>query len=60
MVKIQEGGKRLKHGPPDRKALAREEQAGIRSALSMAREYGVEQERRDLIDQSYQTNIDER
>ena len=60
MVKIQEGGKRLKDGPPDRKALAREEQAGIRSALSMAREYEVEQERRDLIDQSYQTNIDER
>jgi hypothetical protein len=60
MVKRQEGGKRLKDGPPDRKALAKEVQAGIQSALSMAREYEVEQERRHLIDQSSQTNIDER
>jgi hypothetical protein len=36
MMKRQEGGKRLKHGPADRKAVVREEQALIRSALSMA------------------------
>ena len=59
MVKRQEGGKRLKHGPADRKASAREEQALIRTALSMAHDDEVEQALRDLIDQSSQTNIDE-
>ena len=59
MVKRQEGGKRLKQGPADRKALAREEQAVIPSALSMVRDDEVGQALRDLIDQSSQTNIDE-
>ena len=59
MVKRQEGGKRLKHGPADRKVVVREEQALIRSALSMACNYEVEQALRHVIDQSSQTNIDE-
>ena len=53
------GAKRLKHGLPDRKALAQEVQDVIRTALSIARYYDVEQELRDSIDQSYHTKIDE-
>lgn len=53
------GAKRLKHGLPDRNALAKEVQDVIRTALSVARYYGVEQELRDAIDQSYQTKVDE-
>lgn len=53
------GAKRLKHGLPDRKALAKEVQDVIRTALSIARYDGIEQELRDAIDQSYQTKIDE-
>ena len=53
------GVKRLKHGLPDRKALAKEIQDVIRTALSVARYYGVEEELRDSIDWSYRTKIDE-
>ena len=53
------GAKRLKHGLPDRKALAKEVQDVIRTALSIARYYGVEQELKDSIDWSYRTKIDE-
>jgi len=53
------GAKRLKHGPPDRKALAKEVQDVVRTALTLARYYGVEQELRDSIDQSYRSKIDE-
>ena|SRR5437660_3300828 len=53
------GVKRLKHGPPDRQALAREVQDVIRAALSVARYYEIEQELRDAIDQSYQTKVEE-
>ena len=53
------GAKRLKHGLPDKKALAKEVQDVIRTALSVARYYDVEQELRDAIDQSYRTKIDE-
>jgi NTP pyrophosphatase (non-canonical NTP hydrolase) len=53
------GTKRLKHGLPDRNALAKEVQDVIRTALSIARFYCVEQELRDSIDRSYRTKIDE-
>jgi NTP pyrophosphatase (non-canonical NTP hydrolase) len=53
------GAKRLKHGLPDKKALAKEIQDVIRTALSVARYYDVEQELRDSIDQSYRTKVDE-
>ena len=53
------GAKRLKHGLPDTKALAKEVQDVIRTALSIARYYDVEQELKDSIDQSYHTKIDE-
>lgn len=53
------GVKRLKHGLPDRKVLAREVQDVIRTALSVACYYGAEQELKDAIDQSYRTKIDE-
>jgi NTP pyrophosphatase (non-canonical NTP hydrolase) len=45
----------LKHGLPDKKALAKEVQDVIRTALSIARYYDVEQELKDSIDQSYRT-----
>ncbi len=53
------GAKRLKHGLPDKKALAKEIQDVIRTALSVARYYEVEQELMDSIDQSYRTKIEE-
>jgi NTP pyrophosphatase (non-canonical NTP hydrolase) len=53
------GTKRLKHGLPDKKALAKEIQDVIRTALSVARYYEVEQELMDSIDQSYRTKVDE-
>lgn len=53
------GAKRLKHGLPDRKALAREVHDVIRTALSVACYYGAEQELRNSIEQSYRTKIDE-
>ena len=53
------GAKRLKHGLPDKKALAKEIQGVIRTALSVARYYEVEQELKEAIDQSYRTKIDE-
>lgn len=53
------GAKRLKHGFPDKKALAKEIQDVIRTALSVARYYEVEQELKDAIDWSYRTKIDE-
>lgn len=53
------GAKTLKHGLPDKKVLAKEIQDVIRTALSVARYYEVEQELKDAIDQSYRTKIDE-
>ncbi len=53
------GAKRLKHGLPDKKALAKEIQDVIRTALSVARYYEVEQELKEAIDWSYRTKIDE-
>lgn len=53
------GVKRQKHGLPDKKALAKEVHDVIRSALSVARYYEVEQAVKESIDQSYQAKIDE-
>lgn len=53
------GVKQLKHGQPDRKALAKEVQDVIRTALSVARYYNIEQELKDSIDQSYDKKINE-
>ncbi|GLV55363.1 hypothetical protein KDH_22100 [Dictyobacter sp. S3.2.2.5] len=53
------GVKHQKHGPPDKAALAKEVQDVIRSALTIARYYGVEQELKDAIDYSYQVKLRE-
>lgn len=47
------GAKRAKHGAPDRTALAKELHDVIRTALSLARYYGVEAELRASIDTTY-------
>jgi NTP pyrophosphatase (non-canonical NTP hydrolase) len=48
------GIKRQKHGEPDKDALAKEVQDVIRTALSIARYYGIEQELKESIDYTYQ------
>jgi NTP pyrophosphatase (non-canonical NTP hydrolase) len=48
------GIKRQKHGEPDKAALAREVQDVMRTALNIARYYGIEQELEHSIDQTYQ------
>ncbi len=53
------GAKMLKHGLPDKQALAKEVQDVIRTALSVARYYDIEQELKDSIDQSYHTKVNE-
>ncbi|GHO89677.1 hypothetical protein [Dictyobacter formicarum] len=53
------GVKRQKHGLPNKAALAKEIQDVIRSALSVARYYGVEQELKDAIDYTYQVKLQE-
>jgi NTP pyrophosphatase (non-canonical NTP hydrolase) len=53
------GAKMQKHGLPEKTALAKEVQDVIRAALSVARYYGIEQELKDSIDQSYHTKINE-
>jgi hypothetical protein len=53
------GAKRQKHGLPEQTALAGEVHDVIRTALSIARYYGIEQELQDSIDQSYHTKINE-
>jgi hypothetical protein len=53
------GVKMQKHGLPEKTALAKEVHDVIRTALSVARYYGIEQELRDSIDQSYDTKISE-
>lgn len=53
------GAKRLKHGEPDKAALAREVEDVLRTALSVARYYGIEQELQDAVDRSYRTKVEE-
>ena len=53
------GVKRVKHGSPDKAALAKEILDVVRTALSVARYYGVEQELKDAIDQSYRMKVQE-
>lgn len=53
------GIKMQKHGPPNKAVLAKEIQDVIRTALSVARYYGVEQEVKEEIDQSYQKKVNE-
>lgn len=53
------GAKMQKHGVPDKVALAKEVQDVIRTALSIVRYYGVEQELKDAIDHSYFAKIRE-
>jgi NTP pyrophosphatase (non-canonical NTP hydrolase) len=48
------GVKRQKHGTPDKAALAKEVQDVMRTALSVARCYGIERELRDSIDETDQ------
>lgn len=48
------GIKMQKYGEPDRMELAKEVQDVIRSVLSIARYYGIEQELQVSIDESYQ------
>ena len=48
------GAKRAKHGAPDRAALAKEIHDVIRTALSLARYYGVEAELRASIESLHQ------
>jgi NTP pyrophosphatase (non-canonical NTP hydrolase) len=47
------GIKMQKYGEPDRAELAKEVQDVLRAALSIARYYGIEQELRASIDESY-------
>ncbi len=53
------GAKRQKHGEPDREALAKEVQDVIRTALRVARYYGIEAELKASIDRTYQSKIAE-
>ncbi len=53
------GVKRQKHGLPDKVALAKEVQDVMRAALNVAQYYGIEQELKDSIEQSYRLKIDE-
>jgi NTP pyrophosphatase (non-canonical NTP hydrolase) len=53
------GVKRQKHGLPNKAALAKEVEDVIRTALSVAQYYEIEQELKDSIDQSYYKKIDE-
>lgn len=53
------GVKRQKHGLPDKAALAKEVQDVIRNALNVVQYYGIEQELKDSIEQSYRLKIDE-
>ena len=53
------GVKRQKHGLPNKAALAKEVHDVIRTALSVAQYYEIEQELKDSIDQSYYKKIDE-
>ena len=53
------GIKRQKYGEPDRLHLAKEVQDVIRAALSVARYYGIENELRASIDESYQRLLNE-
>ncbi len=53
------GEKRRKHGLPDKVALAKEVQDVMRTALSVAQYYGIEQELKASIEQSYRLKIDE-
>ena len=53
------GVKMQKHGLPKKTALAKEVQDVIRTALSIALYYGIEQELKDAIDHSYHVKIDE-
>ena len=48
------GVKRQKRGLPDRAALAKEVHDVMRTALSVARYYGIERELQDSIDQALQ------
>lgn len=48
------GVKRQKRGQPDKAALAKEVQDVMRTALSVARYYGIERELKDSIDQTLQ------
>lgn len=47
------GIKRQKHGEPDPAALAKEVQDVLRAALAIARYYGIEDQLRASIDESY-------
>lgn len=53
------GIKRLKHGLPNKHALAKEIQDVLRTTLSIARYYNIEQELREAIEQSYLTKVEE-
>jgi hypothetical protein len=48
------GVKRQKRGQPDKAALAKEVQDVMRTALGVARYYGIEWELKDSIDQTLQ------
>jgi len=53
------GEKRRKHGLPDKVVLAKEVQDVIRTALSIAQYYAIEQELKESIEQSYRSKIGE-
>ena len=53
------GAKRQKHGLPDKMALAKEVEDVVRTALSVAQYYEIEQELKEVIDQRYATKIAE-
>ena len=53
------GAKRQKHGLPDKMALAKEVEDVVRTALSVAQYYEIEQELREVIDQRYATKVAE-
>src|SRR5579884_1349939 len=53
------GVKMQKHGAPDRAKLAKEVQDVMRAVLSIARCYGIEEELRRSIDESYEKLVRE-